>query len=78
MDFFQSLAFFIVRLYMRDVVETTHIFFKLMEKFCNGSVVVQDKHKRQQKRKKTKKQKSKSSQNAVANEDQVNSQEFEI
>lgn len=31
------------RLYLRDVVETTHIFFKLMEKFCNGSVVVQDK-----------------------------------
>lgn len=40
---------------MRDVVETSHIFFKLMEKFCNGSVVVQDKKKSQAKRKRGKK-----------------------
>lgn len=26
---------------MQDVVETAHIFFKLMEKFCDGTVVVQ-------------------------------------
>ncbi|XP_055324474.1 protein timeless homolog [Sitodiplosis mosellana] len=41
--------------YMRDVVETTHIFFKLMEKFCNGNVVVQDKKKSRAKGKKAKK-----------------------
>lgn len=29
------------RTYMQDVVETAHIFFKLMEKFCDGTVVVQ-------------------------------------
>lgn len=40
---------------MRDVVETTHIFFKLMEKFCNGSMVVQDKKKSRAKSKKSKK-----------------------
>lgn len=40
---------------MRDVVETSHIFFKLMEKFCNGSVVVQDKRKSQAKRNRGKK-----------------------
>lgn len=48
-------------MYMRDVVETTHIFFKLMEKFCNGSMVVQDKKKSRAKGKKGKKSKQKSS-----------------
>lgn len=64
---------------MRDVVETTHIFFKLMEKFCNGSVVVQDKHKRQHKKSKSKKQIPKPSQNtAASDEEQVSFQEFTI
>lgn len=54
------ISFFFDRLYMRDVVETTHIFFKLMEKFCNGSVIVQDKNKRKHKKTKSKKPKSKS------------------
>lgn len=40
---------------MRDVVETAHLFFKLMEKFCNGSVVVQDKRKSRAKGTKSKK-----------------------
>lgn len=36
-------------MYMRDVVETAHIFFKLMERFCNGNVVVEDKQKSRKK-----------------------------
>lgn len=47
------------RLYMRDVVETAHIFFKLMERFCNGSVVVQDKQKSRKKNKRASKKPSK-------------------
>lgn len=46
-------------MYMRDVVETAHIFFKLMERFCNGSVVVQDKQKSRKKNKRTTKKPSK-------------------
>lgn len=34
---------------MRDVVETAHIFYKIMEKFCSGRVVVQDKRKTRKK-----------------------------
>lgn len=33
------------RAYLRDVVEIAHIFYKIMEKFCKGRVVVQDKRK---------------------------------
>lgn len=44
------------RVYLRDVVEMVHIFFKMMEKFCNGRVVVQNKR-RTQKKSKTKKTK---------------------
>lgn len=46
------------RVYMRDVVETAHIFFKLMERFCKGSVVVQDKQKSRKKTKRTTKKPS--------------------
>lgn len=28
---------------MRDVVETANVFIKMMERFCQGAVVVQDK-----------------------------------
>lgn len=46
---------------MRDVVEAAHVFFKLMEKFCNGSVVVQDKNKNSRKKSKSTKKTSKTS-----------------
>lgn len=60
---------------MRDVVETTHIFFKLMEKFCNGSVVVQDKKKSRAKSKKSKKsQKSAKNSNNDADADDDNNE----
>ena len=60
------------RTYMRDVVETTHIFFKLMEKFCNGSVVVQDKKKSRAKSKKSKKSAKTSNNDADADDDDNN------
>ncbi|XP_031631724.1 protein timeless homolog [Contarinia nasturtii] len=56
--------------YMRDVVETTHIFFKLMEKFCNGSVVVQDKRKARNKGNKKKKPTKSSSHGNEEGEDE--------
>lgn len=56
---------------MRDVVETTHIFFKLMEKFCNGSVVVQDKRKARQKGKKMKKPAKSASETNEEKEDEA-------
>jgi timeless len=31
------------RAYLRDVIETTHLFFKMLEKFCQGTVRVQGK-----------------------------------
>lgn len=34
---------FFRRAYLRDVIEMVHIFFKLMENFCKGGVVVQKK-----------------------------------
>lgn len=34
---------FFARSYLRDVVEIAHIFYKIMEKFCNGRVLVQKK-----------------------------------
>lgn len=60
---------------MRDVVETTHIFFKLMEKFCNGSVVVQDKRKSRAKSKKAKKPQKSSSQHGKTPDDDDNNEE---
>lgn len=36
-------SFYFSRSYLRDVVEIAHIFYKIMEKFCNGRVVVQHK-----------------------------------
>lgn len=59
------------RAYMQDVVETTHIFFKLMEKFCNGNMVVQDKRKSRAKGKKTKKSKKSTNQNGKTPDDEV-------
>lgn len=59
------------RMYMRDVVETTHIFFKLMEKFCNGSVVVQDKRKSHANGKKAKKLSKPSNNNKKSTEDEM-------
>jgi timeless len=43
---------------LRDVVETVNIFFKMLEKFCQGSVVVQTKSKRKSQKKRTSKQKA--------------------
>lgn len=31
------------RAFLRDVVETANVFIKMMERFCQGEVVVQDK-----------------------------------
>ena len=57
---------------MRDVVETAHIFFKLMERFCNGSVVVQDKQKmRKKKNRTTKKPTAKRNAQAAIDVEQV-------
>lgn len=41
--------FLFCRAYLGDVVEMVHIFFKMMEKFCNGRVVVQDKRRARKK-----------------------------
>lgn len=40
------------RAYLRDVIEMVHIFFKLMENFCKGGVVVQKKSTKRAKRSK--------------------------
>lgn len=32
-----------LRAFLRDVVETANVFIKMMERFCQGEVVVQDK-----------------------------------
>lgn len=56
-------------MYMRDVVEAAHVFFKLMEKFCNGSVVVQDKNKKSRKKSKSTKKTSKKSRQSGAGTD---------
>lgn len=56
-------------MYMRDVVETAHIFFKLMERFCNGSVVVQDKQKSRKKNNRTTKKPSAAKRNAQTTND---------
>lgn len=42
------------RAYLREVVEMTHIFFKIMEKFCSGRIVVQEKRKKRSTNKKSK------------------------
>lgn len=40
------------RAYLRDVVETAHIFFKMLEKYCQGTVRVQSKKRAKPKRNK--------------------------
>ncbi|KAL7020730.1 hypothetical protein ACKWTF_011627 [Chironomus riparius] len=40
------------RMYLRDLIDTTNVYMKMMEKFCQGSVVVQTKVKKDKKKKK--------------------------
>ncbi|KXJ75189.1 hypothetical protein RP20_CCG012151 [Aedes albopictus] len=44
------------RAYLRDVVETAHMFFKMLEKYCQGTVRVQSKKRAKQKRNKNRHQ----------------------
>lgn len=62
--------FFNCRAYLRDVVETAHIFYKLMEKFCSGGIVVQDKRKARKKGKGTKSTASKKQQKTKTTEEE--------
>jgi timeless len=39
------------RNYLRDLIDTTNVFMKMMEKFCQGSVMVQSKSKKPTKKK---------------------------
>lgn len=43
-----------LRNYLRDLIDTTSLYLKMMEKFCSGSIVVQTKVKSKAKRKATK------------------------
>ncbi|XP_033149795.1 protein timeless homolog [Drosophila busckii] len=47
------------KVYLRDVVETANVFIKMMERFCQDSVVVQDKRRIIKKKKQPKSAKSK-------------------
>lgn len=42
------------RNYLRDLIDTTSVYLKMMEKFCSGSIVVQTKVKSKAKKKPTK------------------------
>ena len=39
-------------MYLRDLIDTTNVYMKMMEKFCQGSVVVQTKVKKDKRKKK--------------------------
>jgi len=49
------------RPYLRDLIDTTHVYLKMMEKFCQGSIVVQTKVRNSKAKKKKSQQKSKKS-----------------
>lgn len=66
-----SLLYTPCRAYLRDVVEMVHIFYKMMEKFCNGRVVVQDKSKPRRKKKQTKGKSKGTKQKKSADEERV-------
>lgn len=59
------------RAYLRDVVETAHIFFKIMERFCHGRVVVQNKGRARKKAKAKPKVSKKSSQTKTSDGENV-------
>lgn len=53
----QPICAFFHRVFLRDVVDTANVFIKMMERFCQDAVVVQDKRRGAAgKRKKKKKQ----------------------
>ena len=60
------------RSYLRDLIELTHIYFKMMEKFCQGTIVVQDKRRGRGKTNKNKRKAAKkASKRDKKQEDQV-------
>lgn len=69
--FFSYFHFHKCRAYLRDVVETAHIFFKIMERFCHGRVVVQNKGRARRKAKPKSKAPTKSSQTKTSDGENV-------
>jgi hypothetical protein len=66
------------RAYLRDVVETVNIFFKMLEKFCQGSVVVQTKSKRKSQKKRTTKKKGTAAGSRKQAKQQLTAEEVEV
>lgn len=59
------------RAYLRDVVETAHMFFKMLEKYCQGTVRVQSKKRAKQKRNKNRQDNAGSRKDPELNADEL-------